>query len=252
MLILLSNDDGYQSAGIHALAREMRRLGRVVIVAPMWEQSGTSHSLTLSRPLRTKKIARDIYAVSGTPTDAVMIGVYCILKKKPDILISGINHGPNMGDDVTYSGTVAAAMEGTLLEIPSIAVSQAMSDHVYPNDPGRFGKAARFAARLAGAVVKKGLPPGHLLNVNVPEGKNVNVRRYQITRLGKREYHDVITEKIDPRGEPYFWIAGHYTIKDSGPETDYTAVAASQISVTPLNIDLTASLFFGQIKAWRI
>ena len=252
MLILLSNDDGYLSAGINALAKEMRKHGRVVIVAPMWEQSGTGHSLTLSRPLRARKISRDVYAVSGTPTDAVMIAVYCILKKKPDILISGINHGPNMGDDVTYSGTIAAAMEGTLLDIPSIAISQVTFNHVYANDPKRFGKAARFAAKLAGTVVKNGLPPGHLLNVNVPEGKGVDIRRYRITRLGKREYHDVITEKIDPRGEPYYWIAGHYTVTESGPDTDYTAVAANQISVTPLNIDLTAGGIFEEIKGWKI
>ncbi len=252
MLILLSNDDGYQSAGINVLAKEMRKHGRVVIVAPMWEQSGTGHSLTLSRPLRAKRIARDIYAVSGTPTDAVMIAIYCILKKKPDILISGINHGPNMGDDVTYSGTVAAAMEGTLLEIPSIAVSQVISNHTYPQDPKRFGKAARFAARLAKTVIQNGLPPGHLLNVNVPEGKSVNIKRYRITRLGKREYHDVITEKIDPRGEPYYWIAGHYTVTDKGPDTDYTAVSGNRISVTPLNIDLTANKFYDGLKEWKI
>ncbi|MEE9552912.1 MAG: 5'/3'-nucleotidase SurE [candidate division Zixibacteria bacterium] len=252
MLILISNDDGYLSPGINALAREMRKHGRVVIVAPMWEQSGTSHSLTLSRPLRAKKISRDIYAVSGTPTDAVMIAVYCILKRKPDILISGINHGPNMGDDVTYSGTVAAAMEGTLLEIPSIAISQVTSNHFYTRDARRFDKAARFAAKMAKGVLKNGLPPGHLLNVNVPEGKKVDIRRYSITRLGKREYHDVITEKIDPRGEPYYWIAGHYTVTDKGPDTDYTAISGNLISVTPLNIDLTASRFYDEIKSWKL
>ena len=120
MLILLSNDDGYQAEGIKALAGELKKLGRVVIVAPMWEQSGTSHSLTIYRPLRTRKISTDIYAVSGTPTDAVMIAVYCILNKKPDILVSGINHGPNMGDDVTYSGTVAAAKEAALYGLKAL------------------------------------------------------------------------------------------------------------------------------------
>jgi len=252
VLILLSNDDGYMSAGIRALAKEMCKLGRVIVVAPMWEQSGTSHSLTLSRPLRAKKISRDVYGVSGTPTDAVMIAVYCILKKKPDILISGINHGPNMGDDVTYSGTVAAAMEGTLLDIPSIAVSLVTANHEYSEDTKRFDKAAAFAARLARMVIKNGLPAGYLLNVNIPEGKNVNIRRYRITRLGKREYRDVITEKIDPRGEPYFWIAGHYIATDKGPETDYGAIANKLISVTPLDIDLTGKRFFDEIKKWKI
>jgi 5'-nucleotidase len=252
VLILLSNDDGYQSPGIQALAREMKKHGRVITVAPMWEQSGTSHSLTLTRPLRSRKISRDVYAVSGTPTDAVMIAVYCILKKKPDILISGINHGPNMGDDVTYSGTVAAAMEGTLLDIPSIAISLVTSNHLYAREGRRFDKAARFAGKLAKAVVKNGLPRSHLLNVNVPESAKVDVRRYRITRLGKREYRDVITEKIDPRGEPYFWIAGSYTVIDHGPDTDYTAVANNHISVTPLDIDLTGNRFFEQIKEWKL
>ena len=124
MLIMVSNDDGYNADGIKALTRALKKLGRVVVVAPEWEQSGTGHSLTLYRPLRSKKIAKDIYAVNGTPTDAIMVGMNCLLKRKPNILISGINFGPNMGDDVTYSGTVAAAMEGTILGIPSIAISQ--------------------------------------------------------------------------------------------------------------------------------
>lgn len=252
MLILLSNDDSYQSAGIKALARSMKKLGRVVTVAPMWEQSGTSHSLTLSRPLRAKKISPDVYAVSGTPTDAVMIAVYCILKKKPDILISGINHGPNLGDDVTYSGTVAAAMEGTILDIPSIAISQAITNQVNDSVGRRFDKAARFAARLAKAVVRYGLPEGILLNVNVPDSNRADSRRFRITRLGKREYHDVITEKIDPRGEPYFWIAGHYIVTDKGPDTDYGALQNHCISVTPMDIDLTSSKSYDNMKEWKI
>jgi 5'-nucleotidase len=135
-----------------------------------------------------------------------MIAVYCILNKLPDILVSGINHGPNMGDDVTYSGTVAAAMEGTILGIPSVAISQVVSNDVGITGSRQFGKAARFAARLVKLVKKNGIPKGTLLNVNVPGYKKTDSRRYKITRLGERVYHDVITEKIDPRGEPYFWI----------------------------------------------
>jgi len=157
-----------------------------------------------------------------------------------------------MGDDVTYSGTVAAAMEGTLLDIPSIAVSHVSSNHLQEQDPHRFDKAARFSARLAKTVVKNGLPQGYLLNVNVPEAKGTDIRKYRITRLGKREYRDVITEKIDPRGEPYFWIAGHYIATDKGPETDYGAVANKYISVTPLDIDLTGKRHFDSIKSWKI
>ena len=252
MLILLCNDDGYQAEGIKALARSLRKIGRVVIVAPLWEQSGTSHSLTIYRPLRTRKISKDVYGVSGTPTDAVMIAVYCILNKKPDILVSGINHGPNMGDDVTYSGTVAAAMEGTILGIPSIAISQVVSNGS-PLVAGRqFDKAARFAARLVKSVKKNGIPKGTLLNVNVPEYKKADSRRYKITTLGERVYHDVITEKIDPRGEPYFWIAGHYTVTDKGPNTDYGAVQKNYISITPLDIDLTDRKFYDRLRDWKI
>ena len=252
MLILVSNDDGYQAAGIKTLTRTLKKLGRVVVVAPMWEQSGTSHSLTIYRPLRTKKIASDIYAVSGTPTDAVMVAVYCILNKKPDILISGINHGPNMGDDVTYSGTVAAAMEGTILGIPSIAISQVVKNEVGEIDGRKFDKAARFAARLIKSVVKDGIPKGTLLNVNVPETDKADSRRYRFTRLGERVYHDVITEKIDPRGEPYYWIGGHYTVTDKGPDTDYGAIRNRYISVTPLDIDLTDRDFYKTLKNWKI
>jgi 5'-nucleotidase len=252
MLILLSNDDGYQAPGIKVLARTLSRLGHVITVAPQWEQSGTSHSLTLYKPLRTKKISPDVYAVSGTPTDAVMIGVYCILKKKPDIIISGINHGPNMGDDITYSGTVAAAMEGTILEIPSIAVSLAISNHTEAAEGKRYQMAARFTARLAKAVMKNGIPKGTLLNVNIPDSDKVEMRRYLITRLGKREYLDVITEKIDPRGEPYFWIGGHYIITDKGPETDYGAIQNNFISVTPLDVDMTNRRIIDSLKEWKI
>lgn len=252
MLILVSNDDGYQAAGIKALASSLKRIGRVVIVAPQWEQSGTSHSLTLYRPLRTKNIAPDIFAVSGTPTDAVMIAVYCILKKKPDIVISGINHGPNMADDITYSGTVAAAMEGTILDIPSIAVSLAVSNHGEPLTRKRFARAASFTTRLANAVLKNGVPRSTLLNVNVPDTPEASARHYMITKLGKREYHDVITEKIDPRGEPYYWIGGHYIITDKGPQTDYGAIQNNLISVTPLHVDLTDTKIVEELKKWKI
>jgi 5'-nucleotidase len=252
MLILVSNDDGYLAPGIKALASTLKKLGRVVIVAPQWEQSGTGHSLTLYRPLRTKEISPDVYSVSGTPTDAVMIAVYCILKQKPDIMISGINHGPNMGDDVTYSGTVAAAMEGTLLDIPSIAVSLAISNHTETLDRKRFAKAASFTSRLVRAVLKNGIPKSTLLNVNVPDSSEANAYRFMITKLGKREYRDVITEKIDPRGEPYFWIGGHYIITDKGPETDYGAIQNNLISVTPLHVDLTDTKILDNLRKWKI
>jgi 5'-nucleotidase len=157
-----------------------------------------------------------------------------------------------MGDDITYSGTVAAAMEGTILEIPSIAVSLAISNHTEPVEGKRFQKAARFTARLAKAILKNGIPKGTLLNVNVPDNDKVEVRKYLITRLGKREYLDVITEKIDPRGEPYFWIGGHYIITDKGPETDYGAIQNNFISVTPLDVDMTNRRIIDSLKEWKI
>jgi 5'-nucleotidase len=252
MLIMISNDDGYQAEGIKTLARELKKLGRVVVVAPEWEQSGAGHSLTLYRPLRSKKISKDVYAVNGTPTDAVMIGMHCILKRAPDILISGINNGANMGDDVTYSGTVAAAMESTILGIPSIAISQIFDNDSSARSKGAYEKAGRFAARLAKSVLKNGIPKRTLLNVNVPDPAKADSRRYRITRLGERVYHDVITEKIDPRGEPYFWIGGHYTVTGKEPDTDYTAIKDGYISVTPLDIDLTDRKFIDNLLGWKI
>jgi len=252
MLIMVSNDDGYNADGIKALTRSLKKLGRVVVVAPEWEQSGTGHSLTLYRPLRSKKISKDIYAVNGTPTDAIMVGMNCLLKRKPDILISGINNGANMGDDVTYSGTVAAAIEGTILGIPSIAVSQIFDKPPIESNIRAYDKAARFAARVAKSVLKYGIPKGTLLNINVPDPVKADSRRHRVTRLGERVYHDVITEKIDPRGEPYFWIGGHYTVTGDDLDTDYSAIRDGYISVTPLDIDMTNRSFINDISKWKI
>ena len=251
MLILLTNDDGYSATGIRALAANLKKLGRVVIVAPQWEQSGTGHSLTLYRPLRTKKITPDIHAVSGTPTDAVMIAVYCILKKKPDILISGINHGPNMGDDITYSGTVAAAMEGTLLDIPSIAVSLAVSNHSEPLDRKRFTKAAGFTARLARAVIKNGIPKSSLLNVNVPAIPLTDIRGVRITRLGKRIYRDALVELKDPEGTTYYSIGGERPTGVVEEGTDFGSLAHGYVSITPVHMDMTSHSLIEQIRTWE-
>ena len=251
MLILLSNDDGYSAPGLKVLREHLSKYARVVTVAPDRDRSGASHSLTVTRPLRAKKIEKDFYAVDGTPTDCVMIAVYRLLKRMPDLVVSGINSGANMGEDVTYSGTVAAAMEGTLFGIPSIAVSLTGMGRLNHIEPKEYTKAARFTYKVIKQVEKKGLPEGILLNINVPMGPGVDIRKYAITQLGKRVYDDVITEKSDPRGENYYWIAGTVRITGKGPETDFGAVESNIISVTPLAIDNTAKNFITDLKAWK-
>jgi len=233
MRILVSNDDGIRAAGIRALEAALAPLGDVWVVAPDREQSAASHSLSLYRPLRVEQIDERHYAVDGTPTDAVNLGINGIMKVKPDLVVSGINHGGNLGDDVTYSGTVSAAMEGTLLGIPSIAVS------LVSRQASDFSVAAAFAARLAEVVRGRGLPRDTLLNVNVPALSAAELRGYRITRQGKRRYGDAIVEQVDPRGRTYYWIGGDDLgfVPDEG--TDCTAVDGGYISVTPLHLDLT-------------
>jgi len=251
MRILLTNDDGYFAAGLTTLKKYLSKYFKVVVVAPDRDRSGASHSLTVTRPLRAKKIDKDHYAVDGTPTDAVMIAVYCLMKHKPDVIVSGINSGANMGEDVTYSGTVAAAIEGTLLGIPSIAVSLTGNHGQDYLDPKEYLKAAQFTRKAINLVAKKGLPEGVLLNINVPAGKNVDTKKYRITNLGKRVYDDVINEKIDPRGKHYYWIAGRVRVTGKGPETDYGAIDKKLISVTPLAVDISAKDFIDKLKEWK-
>ena len=235
-LILLSNDDGVNGEGLRAIYPFLRKIGRVVVCAPDRERSGTGHSLTLTRPLRINKLDRDFYAIDGTPTDAVMVAVHSILKKrKPDILVSGINSGPNLCDDITYSGTIAAAMEGTLLGIPSIAVSLVIRNHHQP----KWNVATNFTSRLVKYILNNGLPPDTFLNVNVPNTNKANPDRYTITTQGRRIYKDVLYEKTDPRGNPYYWIGGIEGELRGGKRTDLAAVNRGMISVTPLHLDLT-------------
>jgi 5'-nucleotidase len=248
MLILLSNDDGYNANGLLALKNYLSKYARVVVIAPDRDRSGASHSLTVTRPLRVKKIDKDYYSVDGTPTDAVMIAVYKLLKRYPDFVVSGINSGANMGEDVSYSGTVAAAMEGALFGIPSIAVSLAGINRMNHLEQKEYLKAARFTYKVIKQIHKHGLPEGVLLNINVPMGESVDIRKYAITRLGKRVYDDVITEKIDPRGEHYYWIAGTVRVTGKGPETDFGAIENKLISVTPLAIDNTAFAYIDDFK----
>ena len=242
---MLTNDDGINAKGLLTLKREISKIGEVWVVAPDRDQSATSHSLTLRYPLRVNKIADKFFSIDGTPTDAVMLAVYSIMKKKPDILISGINHGPNLGDDVSYSGTVAAAMEGTILNIPSIAVSVAKWEAKH------FDSAARFVRKLALFVLRNGLPRDTYLNVNVPDTKET-VERYRITHLGKRAYNDVVIEKMDPRSKKYFWIGEQSPTWEKEKDSDFSAIKRGYVSITPLHLDMTDYKTIEQIKKWKI
>jgi 5'-nucleotidase len=242
-LILVSNDDGIHSEGIVALAEALRAVGEVVVVAPDRERSAVSHSLTLHRPLRVEELGPQRYAVNGTPTDCVNLAVNGILGRRPALVVSGINKGANLGDDITYSGTVSAAMEGTLLGIPSLAIS------VLGRAAFRFDAAAVFAARLAAWVVARGLPPDTLLNVNVPardDGRPIG--GFALTRMGRRRYGDAIVEKVDPRGKKYYWIGGEELefVEEEG--TDFHAVSQGLISVTPIHLDLTNYKSFDALR----
>jgi 5'-nucleotidase len=245
LLALLTNDDGIEAKGLKALIKEISKIAQVWVVAPDREQSATSHSLTLTRPLRLNKIADKIYSIDGTPTDAVMIAFHKVLKKKPDILISGINSGPNLGDDVTYSGTVAAAIEGTILGIPSIAVS--ITNTAFD----KYEYAAKFVRKMATYVLKNGLPQDTFLNVNIPPHKKP-LNKFKITRLGKRVYKDVVVEKIDPRGKKYFWIAGQAIVSEGGKDSDFLAIEKGYISITPLHLDWTNYKTIEEMKGWKI
>jgi 5'-nucleotidase len=233
-LILVSNDDGIHSAGLAALATALDGVGDVVVVAPDREQSACSHALTLHRPLRIDEMGERRYSVDGTPTDCVNLAINAILKERPALLVSGINRGANLGDDVTYSGTVSAAMEGTLLGVPSIAMS------LIGRGTFDFAIAADFAARLAAWVLAHGLPTDTLLNVNVPqEFEGAAPRAVALTRMGRRRYGDAIVEKLDPRGRKYYWIGGEEVPFVAEEGTDFHAVHQGLISVTPIHLDLT-------------
>ncbi|GAB4316659.1 MAG: 5'/3'-nucleotidase SurE [Candidatus Zixiibacteriota bacterium] len=244
--ILLSNDDGVNAPGLKAVARELRAIGDLMIVAPMSDQSGVSHSLTITRPLRIKRHDSKVYSVDGTPTDCMTIAMHEILKRPPQVVVSGINHGPNMGEDVHYSGTVAAAIEGTIMGIPSIAASMTAPDH----DGRAFRSAAKFLRRLVPRIIGR-IPKGTLLNVNFPALPKGGYRQYQITRLGHRTYTDIISAKRDPRGREYFWIGGEPTW-DRIKDTDAAAVGKGIVSISPMNIDMTDSELLEQMRQWKL
>ncbi len=245
-LILVSNDDGVYSDGIRILAKVLKGLGKVTIVAPDQERSAASHSLTLHRPLRVKKLEEDIYCVDGTPTDCITIGVNEILPRHPDILVSGINKGANLGDDVHYSGTVSAALEGGIMGIPSVAISMMPGEHYY------FETAAHFVVRLTRKILKSGLPAGIILNVNVPNVPVKQIKGYQFTRQGKRDYGDIIAERLDPRGKKYYWIGGNMMGFKDIKGSDCNAVLEHSISITPIRVNLTDHESLENLSTWKL
>ncbi len=244
MTILISNDDGYDAPGLKALEEELSRLGRVVVVATDSEQSGAAHSLTLNHPLRVHPVGENRYRVEGTPTDCVNLAIFQLLKDgRPDLVVSGINRGYNLGDDVTYSGTVAAALEGVLLEIPSFAISLNSRGEV------DFGPAARVAAQVARLVLAQGLPRDTLLNINVPSGDPKEMR---ITRQGRRVYSEGVVERTDPQGRAYYWIGGPPPSWHPDPQSDFAAVQRGEVSVTPLHLDLTNHRVLQEMRDWDL
>lgn len=242
-MILVTNDDGIYSPGIQILAKRLRELDQVVIVAPDRERSAAGHSMTLHRPLLIEEIKESIYSVNGTPTDCVNIAVKGLLKETPRLVVSGINKGPNLGDDITYSGTVAGAMEGILLGIPSIAISLVARENFL------FAEAAEVAFGAARQVLREGLPAGTLLNINVPNLSIEEIRGTRITRLGKRIYHQMTVERVDPRGKKYYWIGGGEPDWEREEGTDFDAVDAKFVSITPLHLDLTDHASFERVRS---
>ncbi len=245
MRVLLSNDDGVHAAGLAALAAAFEG-DEVWVVAPDREQSASSHAISLHRPLRMQEVAARRYAVDGTPTDAVYMGLNLVLKDaRPNVVVSGVNHGPNLGNDVLYSGTVAAAMEAALLGVNAIAVSLAAPP---PHD---FEDAARFAAALARRIVASPPPAPLLLNVNVPPGP---VRGYRFVRLGRRTYGNEVVEKVDPRGRKYYWIGGEGgPTNEDIPGSDCNAALRERlVSVTPLHLDSTHDAVLQELRSWTV
>jgi len=241
--ILLTNDDGIHSDGLIKVEKALHEIGDVYVVAPAAEMSGASHSLTLARPLRIRQIDERHWTVDGTPTDCVTLALHKILpeEERPHLCVSGINHGGNLGDDATYSGTVAGALEATILGVPGIALS------LVAREQFNFTEAARFAVIAVRKILSEGLPDGTLLNINLPPGEIKGVR---VTRQGIKNARPVISEHIDPRGKPYFWIGEEYFRSNAEDGTDYRAIELGFVSVTPLKSDMTDHGALTALDSW--
>lgn len=237
MNVLITNDDGVFSDGLNALVSQIKKIAKVTVIAPDRERSAAGHSLTFFNPLRVQKIKEEkkvtVYSSDGTPSDCVLLGIYDIMDKKPDVVISGINRGANMGYDLTYSGTVSAAMEALIHKVPSFAVSLTAYDN--PD----FAFSASFARKLTGLIYKKGLPPGIFLNVNVPAVQASEIKGIQITRQGRSIYDQKLLKRMDPRGVEYYWITGAYPTGELEEGSDFKAVYDKKISITPIHLCMT-------------
>ena len=244
MRILLANDDGYQARGLRTLAQHLAPVAEVTIVAPDRNRSGASNSLTLETPLRVERADSNIYYVNGTPTDCVHIAISGLLEEPPDMLISGINHGANLGDDVLYSGTVAAAMEGRFHGIPSIAVSLVLGDGEH------FETAASLVRRLVLRTFEEPLPADAILNINVPDLPAGQLKGIRTTRLGFRHKSEPVVKALDPKNRPIYWIGPAGAGQDAGPGTDFHAVASDCVSVSPIKVDLTAHTALDALRSW--
>jgi len=244
--ILLTNDDGITAVGLRELEEGLRGLGRLTVVAPDRERSASGHSLTLQHPLRIDEQGPGHYAVDGTPTDCVFLGVNQVMRhERPDLVISGINRGGNLGDDITYSGTVAAAFEATLLGIPAIAVSLEYEREYH------FATASRVARKVTEMVLAQGLPPDTMLNVNVPDLPWDKLAGFRVTRQGKRFYSGVVRENVDPRGRHYYWIGGEVLPGPAAVDTDAALVRRGFVSITPIHLDLTNHRALAALAEWE-
>lgn len=244
MHILLSNDDGYESPGIQCLARSLSDIARVTVVAPDRNRSGASNSLTLDDPIRAHIMPDGVIRVDGTPTDCVHLAITGLLEKEPDIVISGINAGANLGDDVLYSGTVAAAMEGRFLGLPAIAVS------LVGPDPVHYETAAQVVRNLLDRLADAPLPMDTMLNINVPDLPHDKLAGYQSTRLGHRHKAEPVYKTKDPRGRDIYWVGPPGEEQDAGPGTDFHAIRHGCVSVTPLQVDLTRHASLDDLRTW--
>jgi 5'-nucleotidase len=248
--VLVSNDDGIDAPGIYALVKELKRFSEVVVVAPDKQRSAVGHAITMNYPLRAIPFRKNGkffgYATDGTPADAVKLGVRCLLKSPPDMVVSGINHGSNTAINIIYSGTVSAATEGTILGIPSIAVSLTTYD-----EPD-FTYAAEFTARLVQLVARRGLPEGTLLNVNVPPVRATEIAGVVLTRQGKSTWNDTFDVRRDPANREYFWLTGRMNLVDTSPDVDEVAVRRNLVSVTPIHYDLTDLKAMDAMNSWGV
>ena len=243
-MILITGDDSIYSEGLRSLREKLQEKYEILVVATDRDRSTSGHSITLHRPLRLRQLEKNVHIVDGTPTDCVVLALNELLKSLPEMVVSGINNGKNLGDDITYSGTVAAAFEATLMGIPSLAISLVVEN----DEKAFFDTAAYFANKLVELTLKNGLPQDTILNVNVPNLPLSDVKGIRITRQGKRVYGDHIMKRKDPRGRPYFWVGGDIMKIDKSPGTDFRAIEDGFISVTPVRLDLTKYDVFSSLK----